>query len=224
MVILDPFSDCNSHIQEISEVVRVTGKQAIRALLIDFGGVIADEGFRDGLFEIARRNGHDPEPFYHLAQKAVYSSGYVINKGTTADFWNAMRSEFALNESDDELSQLILERFILRQEIIEAVRSIRDRGIICCILSDQTDWLEQLDASDHFYREFDRVYNSYRLGKGKKDATLFDDVINELGLLPETVAFIDDSPGNVERARSRGIIGMTCADTDSCLSVLQQLL
>jgi hypothetical protein len=35
----------------------------IRAVLLDFGGVIAEEGFQQGLYAIADKFGHDRESF-----------------------------------------------------------------------------------------------------------------------------------------------------------------
>ena len=42
------------------------------------------------------------------------------------------------------------------------------------------------------------------MGMGKRDATLFDDIAERLKTLPERILFIDDDPGNVERARQGG--------------------
>jgi putative hydrolase of the HAD superfamily len=77
-----------------------------------------------------------------------------------------------LNEEDAALTDIILDRFTLRPEMIDLVRDLRGRGLTCAILSDQTDWLDRLDQHDDFYREFDRVYCSYRLGKSKREAIL----------------------------------------------------
>jgi len=64
----------------------------IEAVLFDFGGVIADEGFREGLEAIARKNKLDPEAFYSLAADLVYSSGYVLGRASEQDYWNAVRN------------------------------------------------------------------------------------------------------------------------------------
>ena len=108
--------------------------------------------------------------------------------------------------------------------MIELVRGLRRSGLLVGILSDQTDWLDLLDAEQHFYREFDRVFNSYWLGKGKRDPSLFDDVVAMLGLKPEQVIFIDDNAGNVERARSRGLHGLLFRDEPTLRAELDRLL
>jgi putative hydrolase of the HAD superfamily len=66
----------------------------IQALLFDYGGVLAEEGFREGLFSIARQQGLEPDAFYQAAQEGVYDSGFVSGKGTEADFWRYMRERF----------------------------------------------------------------------------------------------------------------------------------
>lgn len=186
--------------------------------------MLAEEGFRNGLYAIARSNALEPEPFYRAAQEAVYSTGFVLGRGSERDFWAALRADFRLQPSDTELTSTILERFVVRPRMLAAVRRLRAQGLTCAILSDQTDWLERMDARDHFYREFDAIFNSYRLGKGKRDAGVFDDVVNELGIEPGQAIFLDDSVDNVDRARSRGLMGICCSHTHDCLAELAERL
>jgi putative hydrolase of the HAD superfamily len=115
-------------------------------------------------------------------------------------------------------------RFAVRPRMFALVRALRGRGYITAILSDQTEWLDRLDAELHFFQDFDRVYNSYHLGKGKRDPSVFDDVVKDLVLAPEQVVFIDDSSGNVERARSRGIKALLFLTEDQCVRDLEAVL
>jgi putative hydrolase of the HAD superfamily len=196
----------------------------IRAVLFDFGGVLAEEGFRAGLHTIARLNGLDPESVHRKGIDAVYESGYVTGRAKEADFWKLMRGRFRFKEADSVLTDIILDRFTLRPEMIDLVRDLRGRGLNCAILSDQTDWLDRLDQRDDFYREFDRVYCSYRLGKSKREPSLFDEVVADLALRPGEALFLDDDPGNVERARSRGLRVLCCDAATQCRAGLQDML
>ena len=176
-------------------------------MLFDFGDVLAEEGFRAGLYSIAKESGLEPQALYTAGVEAVFASGYVLGKGLEAEFWIRLRTNFGLEQDDEALTRIIHAHFVLRKDMIELVRGLRSRGVVCAIVSDQTDWLERLDARDHFFREFDRVYCSYRLGKSKRDASLFDDVVAYLGMPPEEVVFVDDDTGNIMRAESRGLKG-----------------
>ena len=199
------------------------GNSKLRALLFDFGGVIAEEGFRDGLYRIAGRQGLDREMVYRAGVDAVYSSGFCLGWGSEADFWAEMRRSFPLPEDDATMTREILARFVLRRGMVNTVRRYRAAGYVCGLLSDHTTWLDELDARDGFYKEFDRLYISYRLGKGKRDATLFDDVIKDLGHAPQQIAFTDDDPGHVQRANTRGMQAFVFADEFDCQARLAKL-
>ena len=51
----------------------ITPNMDIRAVLFDFGGVIADEGFKHGLLAIAASHGLDGENFIKQTRSLIYS-------------------------------------------------------------------------------------------------------------------------------------------------------
>jgi putative hydrolase of the HAD superfamily len=202
-------------------------KQApLQAILFDYGGVLAEEGFRVGLYAIARSQGLDPFLVHREGMDAVYATGYVLGQGSEADFWQELRRRTGIRGNDASLRREILDRFVLRPGVLAAVRALRQQGILVAILSDQTDWLEWLDRRDGFFAAFDRVFNSYRLGKGKRDPSAFDDAVRTLGVAAQEALFVDDMPENLERAAARGLRTLLyAAETDEAdfLAELAQL-
>lgn len=178
--------------------------QSIKAVLLDYGGVIAEEGFRNELVAMAREQGLDPKVVLLVARRVVYESGFVLGWGTETTFWAAMRADAGLRGSDAELTRRVLDAFVLRPWIIERVRRWRAQGYITGILSDQMHWLDWLNERDRFFRYFDHVFNSYHLGKGKRDPTLYHDITARLALPPAGILFVDDLRSNVERAQAAG--------------------
>jgi len=196
----------------------------IRAILFDFGGVLAEEGFREGLSDLACQQGLDSQAVHEAAYDAIYSSGYVLGWGTEDEFWRILRQKTGLTGEIETMHLAIAARFALRPRMFAMVRALRHQGYITAILSDQTDWLDRLDAELHFFQDFDKVYNSFHLGKGKRDASVFDDVVKDLGLAPQHAVFVDDDPGNVERARSQGLKALLFLNEDQCRNDLEALL
>ena len=92
---------------------------------------------------------------------------------------------------------------------VELAEKLRSLGYVTAILSDQTDWLDELDQRDHFYRCFDRIYNSYYLGKGKRDLSHFREIAKDLKIPPSSIVFVDDSAANVATAAGAGMLEMT---------------
>jgi len=196
--------------------------QSIKAVLLDYGGVIAEEGFQNGLRALAREQGLDIPTMMNVARDAVYSSGFILGRGSEQALWATIRNGTGLSGSDAELTRRILEGFILRPWMIEQVCQWRAQGIITGILSDQSHWLDWLDERDHFFAHFDHVFNSYHLGKGKRDPSLFYDITEQLALAPGGILFIDDIRSNVERARAAGWQTIHYVDKASFLELIKK--
>jgi putative hydrolase of the HAD superfamily len=179
--------------------------KAIKAVLFDFGGVLAEEGFRRGLEAIALQEGRDPVNFFLKAQSLIYSTGYVLGRADESSFWGALKEETGIGTAEGDLHRAVLDRFLLRPDMIALVRDLKGKGYLVSILSDQTDWLEILDRKLGIYRHFDRVYNSFRSHRSKRDPYWFTEICADLGLAPSQVVFTDDNEDNVTRAAAMGL-------------------
>ena len=196
----------------------------IDAVLFDFGGVIAEEGFKQGLAVIAKANGLDESTFIQAAFDTIYTTGYVLGKDPESAFWNALRQKTGIKGDDASLTNEIFSRFILRNWMIDLVRKLKANGVKVGILSDQTDMLDKLDRKYDFFRLFDYIFNSYYMGKGKRDPSLFDDIVKALKTEPDRILFIDDDSGNVERATQKGWKGILYVDRDSFQKDIEEIL
>ena len=105
-------------------------QNVIRVVLFDFGGVVAEEGFYQGLLEIGKRNGLDPEPFFRAVDALIYETGYLTGKVDEAVFWNAVRERTGITGGDAELRDEILKRFTLRPDMIASVDRLRSQGLM----------------------------------------------------------------------------------------------
>lgn len=177
----------------------------IQAVLLDFGGVIAEEGFQQGLYAIADKFGLNQKRFFQLANEAVYNTGYVTGKGSERDYWNEVREHSGIVATDAELRQEILSRFIPRDWMLEAVKSMQQQGLVTAILSDQSDWLDQLDGRYDFFQYFDAVFNSFHLGKTKREPAIFSETLDALNVNAGETLFVDDNIGHIDRAAAMGL-------------------
>ena len=196
----------------------------ITTVLFDFGGVLAEEGFRDGLLALAREQQLAVDKMPQEGMQAVYDSGFVLGQGTAADFWNLLRHRTGLQGSEEELTRRILDGFVLRPWMLEVVEDLKTRGYITGILSDQTHWLDLLDKRYDFYKQFDHIFNSYYLGKGKQDPTLFADIAATLAIAPAEILFVDDDTGNINRARDNGYQVLLFIEQHQFLTELEKVL
>ncbi len=182
-----------------------TEQGMLKAVLFDFGGVIAEEGFWTGLRAIGKENGLDPDAFFKTVDELIYETGYLTGKADEALFWNAVRNKTGIRRTNAELRNGILKRFVLRPDMIASVDLLRSMGLIVAMLSDQTNWLDELDRQTALFPHFDTVFNSFRLHKSKRDASVFRDVCSALGVKPEETLFVDDNIEHIKRAQGQGL-------------------
>jgi thioredoxin reductase (NADPH) len=89
--------------------------------------------------------------------------------------------------------------------MLQVVDELKATGFVVAILSDQTNWLDEINNQMPFYHHFNHVFNSYSTHKSKRDAAVFGDVCSALGVEPGETLFIDDSEGNIKRAEAEGL-------------------
>jgi len=195
----------------------------IKAIIFDFGGVLAEEGFREGLMTIGNENGLDSDSFFTISSDLVYQTGYITGRSNEHSYWNAVREKTGISGDDKDLREEVLKRFRLRPEMIRYVKRIRSSGLTVAILSDQTNWLDEINQRAPFYHHFDHIFNSFYLRKTKRDASLFSDICDMLGLKPDEVLFVDDNLDNIKRASSQGLRTICFKDVDEFEKEFQKL-
>jgi len=176
----------------------------IEVVLFDFGGVIAEEGFKEGLAVIAKSSGLNEEAFFQTASDVIYLTEYIVGKAPEHTFWDKLKEETGIEGDETDFRSNILSRFLVRNWMLELVSKLRREDITVGILSDQTDFLDALNGRDDFFKYFDHVFNSYYLGKSKRDPSLFGDIAHILNVPAERILFIDDNLENIDRARQKG--------------------
>lgn len=196
----------------------------IKAVIFDFGGVLAEEGFREGLMAIGKRNGLDPDRFFTIARELIYETGFITGSSDEAHYWSALRKKTGIRGSDREYRREILDRFVLREKMIRIAKEVRSRGLITAILSDQTNWLDEINRRSPFFRYFDFVFNSYVLKKSKRDPSVFKGVCSIIGVMPREALFVDDNSNNIRTAQAAGLKTILFRETGDFERTLAEIL
>jgi putative hydrolase of the HAD superfamily len=196
----------------------------VSTILFDFGGVLAEDGFRVGLLTIANRQRVDPEWFQRMAVEAIYQSGYVDGLCEERVFWELFRKNTNHALEDHWLREFFIAGYVLWPEMIACVKKINTRDLRTVLISDHTNWLDELEEKYTIFPLFDRVYNSYHIHKSKREGTLFPYVLTDLGIKPEETLLIDDNKGNITRAETAGIAVYHFTDTSGFVKDVMPML
>jgi HAD superfamily hydrolase (TIGR01509 family) len=191
----------------------------IRAVYFDLGGVYYTEGFMEGLFAIARKHGLDEEEFYRTATEVIFATGYVRGEVPEAKFWDQLAETAGIGVNLFAEREIILTSFKPLPGMQELATRIRDQ-VFLGLLTDQCNWLYELDERDDLLIAFDTVVNSYEEGYTKRDMEIFRIACQRFGLLQEEIAFFDDNPDNIDRANEFGIRAFLFENADKTERIL----
>lgn len=105
-------------------------------------------------------------------------------------------------------------------EVMQGIRT----GYLTASLSNTNElhW-HQLCGTLQIDRLFDHNFPSHELGCMKPDKASFCHVLNTLGVPPEETLFFDDTPANIEAARSLGIRAHRVCGVDQLRQTLTEL-
>ena len=148
----------------------------IKAVIFDFGGVIAEEGFREGLMAIAKKKNLDEQSFFRTAEEIIYKTGYVTGKAKEKVFWETLSKETGIKEDYRHCGLKSSGALSSGRRCLHLQKNSVIRGWSWRFLTDQTNWLDEINGKKPFYNRFDYVINSYVLGKSKRDPSVFRDV------------------------------------------------
>jgi HAD superfamily hydrolase (TIGR01509 family) len=193
----------------------------IKSVLFDLGGVYYSEGFHDGLFAIAARLDLDQDHFFDAAVGAVFSTGYVTGMVPEKTFWDTLAKNTGVKENLYPLRKLILDSFKPMDGMAELVREVRS-VVPVALLTDQTNWLYDLDQRDDLLFEFDQIVSSYEEGFSKRDPEIFRIACQRLDIFPEEGLFFDDNSDNLDRAREFGLQAVVFEGADAAREVLME--
>jgi len=186
----------------------------IKLVLIDFGGVIALEGFKQGITELAENYDFEVDALKKTAFDLVYDCGFTKGESDSDQFWDMLKKKTGIKESNNKLTQFILDRFVVRDEMIDFVKKLKNKNIKTAVLSDQTNWLDELDKKYDFFKYFDHIFNSYHMGITKKEPEMFDIALETMGESPDNTLFIDDHNPHIKRAEEKRIKALLFKDPD----------
>ena len=84
--------------------------------------------------------------------------------------------------------------------------------------------LKKNNMLEQFYKCFDKIYYSSRMGKRKPDENCFNQVLEENGLLAENTLFIDDSTQHILGAKEVGLNSFHLEKNKSIIDLVPDII
>jgi putative hydrolase of the HAD superfamily len=183
-------------------------KIKIRALILDYGGVVSLPQNPENVNNLLRILGleyNDFRPVYY-DRRGQYDSGHV----TGEQYWISILQHYGLNPRDFDISRLVQEDVLSWININEAmIRFITDNKSrfhkLAMISNMASDTLVYLRNHCAWLELFDGLCFSCEVGVNKPDREIYAACLRKLDLPPGECLFVDDSPKNVQGAFASGL-------------------
>ncbi len=188
-----------------------TSASPIRAVLFDFGGVVAPFPTEGQWEEAAAYAGIETQRLKTLFWKTrlEYDRG-----GDPVAYWSEIGRAAGVRFDHVRIAGLIereiafWSRFDAR--VLAWAGDLRAAGFRTGILSNLPRPLgESLRRLEGFLSHFDHVTFSYEIGAVKPQPEIYRHAIAGLGLAPAEILFIDDRPENIEGGEAAGLATVT---------------
>lgn len=197
---------------------------SIRAVFIDFGGVIMrteDKGPRTRQAERLGMTYRDLERIVFESESSQRASTGEIPEEA---HWQAVAG--ALGVSRQEVNKITAEFFSgdrVDAALLDFLRSLRPERKVG-LISNAWSGLRTFIARQKFDDVFDEMIISAEVRLIKPDPHIYRLALERLGIQPEESVFLDDVLVNVEAARSVGMSAIQFTQPEKALEELKQLL
>jgi epoxide hydrolase-like predicted phosphatase len=197
---------------------------SIRAVFFDLGGVIVRTEYQAPRQHLAERLGME----YDDLVKIVFDSdsGYQASIGAIPPeaHWDLVIKR--LKRPVSELEAIRHEFFagdIIDRTLLDFLRSLRGKyktGLISNNWGDLREYIVREKLED----AFDHIIISAEVGAVKPEAKIYQIALEQAGVRPKEMVFVDDFAVNIEGCEKVGIKGILFRDPDSALKQLKALL
>jgi putative hydrolase of the HAD superfamily len=178
----------------------------VSAVLFDADGVVQHRG--EGLADLASAQGWNAaELDAFLADVFSVQGIHAVALDELGGLLDGVAARHRLRGAPEQFLREWCRAGIAPDEAaFETVRRLRHGGVICALATNQSRFrAEHMRSVLGYGREFDRLFVSCDLGVAKPDPKFFQAALDDLGLQPSAVLFIDDHPANVDAASSLGL-------------------
>ena len=198
---------------------------AIRAVIIDFGGVLVRTEDRTTRQQLAERLGLSYPQLVELIFDSESARLATIGQITTDEHWEAIREKLGL--SPEQLAR-VPDGFwggdVLDTELVDYLRALKGQCRVALLSNAWDDLRKELDEHWHISDAFDLIVISAEVGLAKPDPKIYRLALEQLGVEPHEAVFVDDFLENVNAASGVGMYAIHFQGSRAARAALDELL
>jgi putative hydrolase of the HAD superfamily len=198
-------------------------KSKIKAVVFDFGGVIAQSDHNEIDQFIATSLNLSPAEVADAKERLKKLPAQEREEEEA--FWISYLNSKGKQLPNNWMEQLDEARFRAIKVIpgmVDLVKNLQQQGFRTALLSNVRKNRAQIKSKLGYYDLFHPVLFSYEIGVSKPDPQAYRILLDQLKLPPHEVLFIDNKLANVEAAKSAGMDAIHFINTQQLIEELKK--
>lgn len=197
----------------------------IKAVVLDFGGVMARVYWPERFRDLEERLGLEPGSLTKILWRSPEWRQAEVGEISDEEYWQRIAPRLGLKTSRAVLDfrHELYSGQNTDARMVALVRGLRRRyrtGLLSNASAREPDWLIERFGLEGL---FDVIVLSAAVGLAKPDPAIYSLLLERLGTVAQATVFVDDYPPNVAAAEALGIRGFHFTGYEALLSALRDL-
>lgn len=192
----------------------------IKCIVFDMGGVL----FVPPSIDIWPAKVKEKYGIPENVSKDIFRNGFVYwetDSWTEDEFFSFVAGKLKTPDKGFLRDALYSIEDNTNKELMGLIDSLKKRYRIVCLTNHSREWFDRQEKEFGLRAVFHKIFTSFELKMSKPDEKIFVKMLEELGLEPEEVLFIDDKKENTKAAEKLGMRSITYADNESLMHKLK---
>jgi len=196
----------------------------VKGITFDLDGVYFIDGKSNFIKSVVCLGVSEEETVRVFLKSDRMNKEYKEGKISDQEFWTWAISEWGVDESVEEVVDLLIQGYEVNQPVRDIVKKVRANGYKTLVCSNNFPArIKGLQERFGFLNDFDTTVFSYKVEATKPSEKIFEELVSQSGLDPEEILFADDNPNNLAGAEKIGITTFLYEEFDSYLQKLREL-
>jgi epoxide hydrolase-like predicted phosphatase len=186
----------------------------IKVILFDLGGVLFTHGTTILAEYIAKKHSKNQKDVYQLLNYSDIGNAYREGKITRDEFWDRFKHNLKIKSDTDDLEQKWIDVYELIEEVRQIIKELGKKYRIYFLSDQARERVMGAEKRYNFIQLFHGGIFSYEVGVRKPNSRIYEIAIEEIGVKPEEILFIDDKTINLPPAEQLGMQTLLCISTE----------
>ncbi len=202
----------------------------LKAIIFDLGAVILNINYKNTINEFKKLGVKNPESFYSKKTQINLFDKFEIGEISTKTFLLELQkatSNANVKEVKNAWNAMLLDLPINRINFLKQI----NKNYSIYLLSNTNalhiaEFKKKIGKQRYveFYKLFQQVYYSYKIGFRKPNSKAFQLILNENKLPANRVLFVDDSPQHIVAAKKIGLQTHHLKDNEEITTLLPDII